>query len=806
MINSTSFPDFTPGKNTDTTVLGDDLLKGFDEGVIGDPRPLGFQFDTTFATVAKTWTNLGFNVIPGNREDKTPLVTFKFWSGEDAHAVPDEILADWAETHRDATPLLLLDSGRTFRLTVVDADDPRMSRWIENVFGKTPFVVTTGREGGGAHYYYRTPGNAQVQGRNKVIGPDDGVLSWDFAVDPQTGRVSKHKDWGKTAVDLKSRRNYVVAPGALHKSGRRYLARVDLDTVDSDWFLTQVPEFDVARYEDQVRQAAERKSQKLTEIDAEVRRRFPDGVPTPAPTATMTATSHCTTEPFLAWCRDNPGEVNLELWWGLATNIAAVQGAAGRDLFHEISRLAPDKYDEQECDYNWGRALNVVESKTHGPTTYETLQMHGYTGDVPTGFKAPAAFLRSQQRPKFLRHAKGPWAGQPHNDRVENTKALLEFGRVSVCSNEMTKQTEYTFPDEIRRTANDAEAEIRELGRKYGYRPSRDVFDEHVRIVRREASYHPVADWVGSKPWDGTDRLPALMASLRLVPGSDAGLAQILLRRWLLSAAAALANPHGVKAEGVLVLVGPQGTGKTRWIASLAPVGVEIGMSLDPSNKDSVLGCIRSWIVELGELDATFRKADLARLKAFLSQTIDLIRVPYARREDEFPRRTVFAASVNDSAFLKDMTGNRRYWTIPVESCDPGHGIDVQQLWAQMLALHRSGERHWLDSAESSRLNSINEEHTETDPMEDALAAYFKPDPNTWTTQRSIRHAVEDEFSGWSQRDARAMTIVLRRWADKLGLKPRKSCGDRLWPVQRISVGGGGTAGGNIDDVEDLFG
>ena len=114
--------------------------------------------------------------------------------------------------------------------------------------------------------------------------------------------------------------------------------------------------------------------------------------------------------------------------------------------------------------------------------------------------------------------------------------------------------------------------------------------------------------------------------------------------RWMVSCVAAVFNPDGISAHGVLVLQGDQYLGKTKWMKSLAPKELGVikdGITLNPSDKDSVMQCVRNWIVELGELDATFRKSDIASLKSFITSDRDVLRRPYARLESEFARRPV---------------------------------------------------------------------------------------------------------------------------------------------------------------------
>lgn len=234
-----------------------------------------------------------------------------------------------------------------------------------------------------------------------------------------------------------------------------------------------------------------------------------------------------------------------------------------------------------------------------------------------------------------------------------------------------------------------------------------------IAAVGDENLFNPVADWITSKPWDGTDRLPAVYATLVEREGFPRDLKETLMKRWLLSAVAAAFKPSGFSCRGVLTLQGPQGIGKTKWTKALvsdpalAQDVIKLDHHLDAGNKDSLLSAVTHWIVEIGELDGSLKR-DIARLKGFLTADQDKVRRPYAQVDSEYPRRTVFCATVNDSNFLVDPTGNTRWWTLPVVSIDYTHGIDMQQVFAQLAEDYENGAEWWLTDAEGQCLDEQN--------------------------------------------------------------------------------------------------
>lgn len=265
-------------------------------------------------------------------------------------------------------------------------------------------------------------------------------------------------------------------------------------------------------------------------------------------------------------------------------------------------------------------------------------------------------------------------------------------------------------------------------------------FDGNLVALADANQYNPVATWIQSRAWDGVSRLQEFFDTVtakndtKLADGSS--LKEILMRRWLLSAVAAAYEPGGVVARGVLTFVSKQNLGKTYWAKRLAPPELEViadGIILNPADKDSVMSVVSKWIVELGEVDATFRKADIAALKGFISKQRDSLRRPYARTESNFARRTVFFASVNDEQFLHDPTGNTRWWTIHAVALNNQHTIDMQQVWAEVHSLYAAGESWHLTRDELDALNNHNRQHEAISPIHDIVDGGFD-----WETPRSL--------------------------------------------------------------------
>jgi len=257
---------------------------------------------------------------------------------------------------------------------------------------------------------------------------------------------------------------------------------------------------------------------------------------------------------------------------------------------------------------------------------------------------------------------------------------------------------------------------------------------DYLGGVADESRYNPVLDMLHSTPWDGRRRFSDLLQMIHIAEDSFHAL---LLRKWLIQSVAMIHNTpqHIEPAEGVLTIQGAQGIGKTMLLRrlSIKSEWFSEGVTLDLKNKDDVIRAVGVWITELGELDSTLKK-EQANLKAFITQKVDKIRAPYAAEAAEHPRRTSFSATVNPEQFLKDDTGDRRFWVIPLDSVNLDQLIDLQtewfvQLWAEVYLwwqLDPQGFR--LSPTERAHLEELNRGHREFLPGEEEILEAFNWD------------------------------------------------------------------------------
>jgi len=335
---------------------------------------------------------------------------------------------------------------------------------------------------------------------------------------------------------------------------------------------------------------------------------------------------------------------------------------------------------------------------------------------------------------------------------------------------------------------------------------STGLVPEFVSTIADAHQFNPVTDWIHSKPWDGVDRLQSIYDTLVARKDYPEALKQKLMYRWLLSAVAAASMPRGFHSRGVLTLQGPQSIGKTAWISALISDTflreqvLKLDHHLDAGNKDSLITAISSWIVEMGELDSSF-KTDIARLKGFLTSNSDKVRKPYGRVNSEYPRKTIFYATVNESNFLIDPTGNTRFWTIPVIKIDYAHNIDTQQLFAQVAVDHNKGEQWWLTTDEEKCLEKFNSSHRSISAIQERIAEILDLDriKDTALSAMSASDVLKQiGIQNPTNPQSKEANAVLR---ELLG-ESKRNKGVNRWDVPlRSSVNNSSAFSGDDDDV-----
>lgn len=234
----------------------------------------------------------------------------------------------------------------------------------------------------------------------------------------------------------------------------------------------------------------------------------------------------------------------------------------------------------------------------------------------------------------------------------------------------------------------------------------KDMLLEALVELGAKNTYSPVVDYLEGLRWDGQRRLDSVAEE---VLGVEGPLAAAQVRKWMISAAARAFRP-GVKVDHVLILQGPQGLGKSLFFDTLGRPWYS-DTPIDVTSKDAWQALQKVWIYEWGELATSWTRREVNAVKGFVSSRSDVFRPPFERLTKEFPRRCVFGGSTNDTDFLFDTTGSRRWWVIEcvgtkdngIRTAEGARVLELDlawleanrdQLWAEATAAFRAGE-HW---------------------------------------------------------------------------------------------------------------
>lgn len=281
------------------------------------------------------------------------------------------------------------------------------------------------------------------------------------------------------------------------------------------------------------------------------------------------------------------------------------------------------------------------------------------------------------------------------------------------------------------------------MSEMYGIDLSINSFvDKALRLTAPERAYHAVRDFILREKWDGKPRVGTLLVDY--LGAEDSPLTRAVTRKWMAGAVGRALDTdpddgEGIKFDYCLVLYGEQGTGKSTFAETLANRW-RGAISFADAKKEQYETLQRSWIVEIPEFKG-MRTADTDAVKDLISSRSDNFREAYARRWNKNPRHSVLIGSTNNEHFLKDVSGNRRFWIVRVTG---GAGVrhwrdrlkaETGQIWAEAYEIYKGGEPLMLPDGLDRQMRGYAENFNEVmgDPLRDYLAEWLEiPLPPDW--------------------------------------------------------------------------
>lgn len=261
------------------------------------------------------------------------------------------------------------------------------------------------------------------------------------------------------------------------------------------------------------------------------------------------------------------------------------------------------------------------------------------------------------------------------------------------------------------------------LARHYSLKVGRECVYDAVRVLAEKKTINPPKAWLESLKWDGQRRVGDWLAKYL---GASPSPYVTSVGRWMLVAAIARIMRPGCKVDTMLVLEGPQGIRKSTSLRVLFSDRWFSDTPLDLNSKDRFVGLRHNWCHEFAELDA-FGRAEIARVKSFLSSPADDFRPPYGKSNVKVERRCIFVGTVNDSEYLRDPTGNRRFWPVRCGKIDiSALEKDREQLMAEAREMFTSGERWWPEGDEVGHCEEAQAERATHDAWMDHIEPYLR--------------------------------------------------------------------------------
>lgn len=298
---------------------------------------------------------------------------------------------------------------------------------------------------------------------------------------------------------------------------------------------------------------------------------------------------------------------------------------------------------------------------------------------------------------------------------------------------------------------------------------TKDVIEIAFKNHTAKHSYNPVTDYLNALQWDGAKRLDTLFVDY--LGAADTMYTRAVTRKTF-TAAVARAMAPGTKFDYMTILTGAQGLGKSTMLKKMG--GDWFSDSIKSFEGKEASELVQGvWVVEIGELEA-FSRSEIGRIKQFLSQQEDIYRAAYGRHVEWHKRRCVFFGTSNNSEYLRDKTGNRRFWPIDVGLTPPTKNVfsdldgEINQLWAEAVINWQLGEPLYLSGEIEKYARDEQENHRERSAREGIIVDF-------------VDSEVPKDWHKWSL-DSRRMFWNSSINNDKIKLVPRsRICALEVW-------------------------
>ena len=353
---------------------------------------------------------------------------------------------------------------------------------------------------------------------------------------------------------------------------------------------------------------------------------------------------------------------------------------------------------------------------------------------------------------------------------LKGTVAFDEFEHRAICKRNLPWRTA-KHQDRFLTDSDDSQAKHL-IEARYGIY-SGNKYDIALSVIYERNKFHPVKDYLQALSWDGIERVESLI--IDYLGCTDNAYIRAVTRKTLAAACARVFEP-GIKFDYMLTFVGVQGLGKSTLISKLGRQWFSDSITT-VTGKESIEQLQGVWLCEMAEL-AGLKKADVEIVKRYISSTTDRYRSAYGKRVESYPRQCIFFGSTNKTDFLKDATGNRRFWPVTTDDALKTKNVfkdlidsEIDQIWAEAYSIYKKGEPMFLEKEIEDFAATMQTEHCERDEREGLILKYLDTLlPENWNEMNTYERRVflQDEQQNASGAIRREKVCAAEIWSECL--------------------------------------
>lgn len=327
------------------------------------------------------------------------------------------------------------------------------------------------------------------------------------------------------------------------------------------------------------------------------------------------------------------------------------------------------------------------------------------------------------------------------------------------------------------------------------FEPNTNTLHECAVAVSQNKQFHPVRQYLEAQKWDGVKRLHIWLH--KYMNAVDTEYTRAVGVKMMVAAVKRVYEP-GCKFDYIPVFEGKQGTGKSQAFRVLANPWFS-DQVLDIHSKDTIHSMFGKWIIEISEMES-HKRTDTQAMKAFLSRDTDTARLAYMRIAKDYPRQSIFIGTINpeddeEVGWLKDTTGNRRYWPVCVENIDLVALQQIRhQLWAEAAVLYREGVLVYFEDRHIERLaEEEQKKRLGRDPWTNRIALWLENDP-IWgkrdmiTTENVFVDCIGGKIMAMSRREQVRISSVMLELGWKKGVFYSAAARDNVRGYKRPEI------------------